>query len=1000
MADRAPAAAGRQNARTQWWRRQLVAASVLLVILCLLAPIYRDLVDHAAPLARAGTLTLAPDTPLDRPIRLAGEWSAQRLDENEPNFVLPVPSPWKGLPDAKGHPLPPHGVVRYALTVRGLKPGAYSLYVPVLYEATRVRVDGRVAGGIGEFGLTAATTRYYIGSNEIPILANGGDVHLTVDVAAFHHRDTGIDEAPVLGSSRTMSGWSGLQWIRDGLFIASLAIVSLFGLVIFFYRREDRAFLLLGLAFGFLLPVPLIYGHDSLTTLAFPQLPFAAVLCWQYVSSALSLLLITAYVAELFPDERVRAVDIGLSVLLFGQIAANLILATAGQTVAMSQLSQWLEPLRLLAFLYLIIVAVRAVRGRRTGSFVFLFGIVVLLVTIGTRTLTTSGLLPASIATNINLIALGVLGFLFSQVIIMAERWTAALKTAERLTDDQRKLLDVSSSITSEIRLETLLGKIVRAASEIVGADRSSLFLHDEARDQLWSVVAEGMTERISFPSAAGLAGHVFTHGEAANVTDAYNDPRFNTTVDKASGYRTRSILTVPIFARDGRKLGVLQALNALEDDAFSEADIGRLTAFAAQAAIAIDNARLFSEIVAERNYSNSILGSMSSGVITIESNTRVTKLNVAARRILRVDDSQSDDAIALAVLAANPWLLPELAQVRESGEPKSLIDHDARALDGQLVSINLTVVPLTFEDARTGLLAIVDDISHGKRLQGTMRRFMSKEVVEQVLANDDGILFGQACEASILFADIRGFTTMSERLSPRDVVDMLNGIFTELFEAVANAGGMLDKFIGDAIMAVFGAPLPTGRDPAAAIGSALVMFADIARLNRARAERDLPPLRLGIGIASGEVVAGTIGSPKRMEYTVIGDSVNLASRLQTLSKTYGVDLIVDEKTALAAADEVTLRLLDVIRVRGRERAVRIYGLRAEEAAGVNGALWQAYAQGRALLDAGEWDAAVAAFERAVSIDPADHPAQLMRSRAAKLAHVPPVVWDGVWSAD
>ena len=999
MASIAPAVSPAPGkARRQWWRGQLVAAGVLLVILAMLAPIYRDLVDDDAARAQAGVLTLRPGTTLDRPIRLAGRWRAQRLDGPSRPFTLPVPSAWTGLPDASGQPLPPHGAIRYSLTLRGLAPGSYTIYVPVLYEATRLWVDGKLVGGVGTFGTDAGTTRYHIGASEANLVATGGDLNLAIDIAAFHHRDTGIDDTPVLGSSKAMSGWSALQWLRDGLFITSILLVSLFGLVIYFYRREDRAFLLLGLAFAMLLPIPLIYGHDSLLSLALPSLPFAAVLGLQYISSALSLLLLTAYVAELFPAERSRTADLMLAALLLLQASTNLVLGLTGHTVAMSHLSQWLEPLRLLAFVYLITVAARAVRRRRTGAFVFLFGIALLLVTIGLRTLTTSGLLPSSIAANVNVAPLGVLAFLFSQVIIMAERWTTALRTAERMTADQRKLLDVSSLITSEIQLEPLLGKIVAAASGIVQADRSSLFLHDEPRDELWSVVAEGMTDRISFPSSSGLAGHAFTGGVPVNVADAYADPRFNTTVDQASGYRTRSILTVPIRARDGRKLGVLQALNALADDAFGEADIARLTAFAAQAAIAIDNARLFSEVVAERNYSNSILGSMSSGVITVEADTRVAKLNNAARRIMRAEEGASDDDVARAMLRANPWLLPELQQVRDSGQPKSILDRDARTLDGQPVSINLNIVPLTFEDARTGLLAIVDDISHGKRLQGTMRRFMSQEVVEQVMANDDGILFGQACEASILFADIRGFTTMSERLSPRDTVDMLNGIFTELFEAVAAAGGMLDKFIGDALMAVFGAPLPTGRDPAAAIGSAVRMFADIARLNVARAARDLAPLRLGIGIASGDVVAGTIGSPKRMEYTVIGDSVNLASRLQSLSKTYGVDLIVDDRTARSAAGEVTLRDLDLIRVRGRETPVRIFGLRAGEAGAPPAALWEAYAAGRAHLDAGEWDAAVAAFERALALDSGDHPSALMRSRAAKLADAPPVAWDGVWS--
>ena len=839
MASTAPAGAPDMTMpRGRWWRRQLLAATVIVVLLALLSPVFSDLIDHRASRAQAGVLTLPPGSTLPRPIALAGRWTAERLDAPGRPFTLPVAAPWRGQADAAGRPLPERAAIRYRLTVRGLAPGTYSLYVPLIYQATRVWIDGQQVGGTGDFGLDARHTRYRLGASEITFLVQGPETRFAIDLAAFRHRDAGLDVAPIIGAARAISGWSALQWLRDALMIASLLLVALLGLVVFFYRREDRASLLMGLAFGALTPVTMIYGHDNLLSIALPWLPFAAVLAIQYISSTVSLILLTAYVGALFPAERVRWVHLTLTGALIALAAAHVNLALADATLWMSVLSQWTEPLRLGAFVYLIAVAARAVRKRRPGGFVFLAGMMVLLGTLGLRTLSTSGLMPLWFGTNIDLAALGVLTFLFVQVIIMAERWTLSIQTAERLTE----------------------------------------------------------------------------------------------------------------------------------------------------------------EVVAERNYSNSILGSMSSGVITIEAGTRVTKLNAAARRILHCPEDATDDAVALAVLNANPWLIPELEQVRESGQPKSVIDRDAVTLAGNPVSINLTVVPLTFEDARTGLLAIVDDISHGKRLQGTMRRFMSQEVVEQVLANDDGLLFGQACEASILFADIRGFTTMSERLSPRDTVDMLNTIFTELFEAVASAGGMLDKFIGDAIMAVFGAPLPTGRDPAAAIGSARAMFAAVALLNRARADRDQPPLRLGIGIASGEVVAGTIGSPKRMEYTVIGDSVNLASRLQSLSKTYGVDLIVDEKTASSAAGEVTLRPLDLIRVRGRAQPVRIFGLRAEEGDGHLEDLWTAYAEGRRHLDARDWRAAIDAFDRALAIDATDHASSVMRGRALKLAEAPPATWDGVWS--
>ncbi len=153
----------------------------------------------------------------------------------------------------------------------------------------------------------------------------------------------------------------------------------------------------------------------------------------------------------------------------------------------------------------------------------------------------------------------------------------------------------------------------------------------------------------------------------------------------------------------------------------------------------------------------------------------------------------------------------------------------------------------------------------------------------------------------------------------------MLNEIFTDLYEAVSEAGGVLDKYIGDAVMAVFGAPISGERDPANAVLAALRMQDMMGAINERRIERGQPELRLGIGISSGDVVAGTIGSPKRMDYTVIGDSVNLAARLQDATKAYAVNIIVCEATARAVGGVATLRELDQIRVKGRDRLERIF---------------------------------------------------------------------------
>jgi adenylate cyclase len=317
----------------------------------------------------------------------------------------------------------------------------------------------------------------------------------------------------------------------------------------------------------------------------------------------------------------------------------------------------------------------------------------------------------------------------------------------------------------------------------------------------------------------------------------------------------------------------------------------------------------------------------------------------------------------------------------------------------GDVISANLSIVPLMTEDEPVGLLILIEDITEGKRLQGAMRRFMTQKVVDQIMDREDELLFGSACQASVLFADIRNFTSHAEGLGPRDTVEMLNEIFTDLFEAVAASDGVLDKFIGDAVMAVYGAPLTSGRDALNAVDSAVTMVGMIGAINARRRARGLPDISLGLGVASGEVVAGTIGSPKRMDYTVIGDSVNLASRLEAITKVYKVGIVICEDTAEAAGDAYALRELDTIRVRGRQRPARIFQVLTDSVP-VNAAALAAYARGRKALAAGRWAEASKAFETAVKAAPADHPSALMLERARILARKPPPAdWDGVWDS-
>ena len=982
--------------------RQRFALAVILIVLlaALCAPFLVDPIAHDAPRPKAGIVDLSRWGPLTAPVELKGQW---RLEWRSPpaagaDLLIKVPGEWVGA-RAETFVLPELGAGSYHLLVRGVAAGRHTLFLPRHFAATRVLVNGRVLSERSHFGLTAATSGAGGRSQAVTIDTDGAPFDLQIDVAAFHHRDNGIKVSPLFGLAVPMEDWIALDWMQSILLIATLLLLAVFGIVVFLFRRQERPSLYFGLACLTLLPFAAVVAHDNLLGLAMPSASFNTMLTLQFLTTAAAVSFALAYVRELYPRETPRWVYWLLQSANSLRLLAYAFVALSGDTVRLSQISQLAAPLRTLAFVFMLGVIVAACVRRREGAWVFFFGLGSFVAVLIYSDLVNNASLTPVFGTNV--VPLGSLLLLFSQLLILAERWSAAIDTSERTNIDLRRLLDVNISISSEMQLETLLKKIVTVTTKVVQAERSSLFLYDERRNELASAVAEGVQAgEIRFPADSGLAGWCFTHGEAVNLKDAYSDPRFNQDVDRLTGYRTTSVLTVPITTRDGRRVGVMQALNHQDSSSFGESDVERTSAFAAQAAIAIDNATLFDEVATERNYNESILRSMSSGVITLDREARVAKLNEAACRILGISMEEASGAGARRLLSGpNAWLMDEIKSVSESGRPKTLLDADVRTARGDTVSANLSIVPLLTESDQAGLLILVEDITEGKRLQGAMRRFMTQEVVDQIMGRDDELLFGSACHASVLFADIRNFTSLAEQLKPRDTVDMLNEIFTDLFEAVAGSNGVLDKFIGDAIMAVYGAPLSSGRDALNAVESAITMAGMIVAINARRRARGQPDISLGIGVATGELVAGTIGSPKRMDYTVIGDCVNLASRLEAITKVYGVNIVICEDTAREAEGIHTLRDLDTIRVRGRQRPARIFQVVTDDRP-LSSAALQAYATGRHAMADGRWEDAIGAFETAIAAAPEDSPAKLMLGRVRILARAPPPAdWDGVWES-
>lgn len=284
------------------------------------------------------------------------------------------------------------------------------------------------------------------------------------------------------------------------------------------------------------------------------------------------------------------------------------------------------------------------------------------------------------------------------------------------------------------------------------------------------------------------------------------------------------------------------------------------------------------------------------------------------------------------------------------------------------------------------------------------VRRMLSQYVSPAVLAEvvdryQDHVQaeVGRKEDVTILFADIRGFTTLSERLPAEQVVDLLNCYFSEMTEIIFAHGGTLDKFIGDAIMAFWGAPVRVGNHAEAAVTAALQMLRRLDAVNHRLQARGYPAITIGIGLNSGAVVLGNIGSEKKLDYTVIGDHVNLASRLEGLTAQYGCPLLVSEFTRSRLGERLPCAVVDLVRVKGKQQPVALYqplALADDEAAAAAHALAARTTAAFEHYRARRWDAALTAYQAL----PPSALRELFVERCRRcLAEPPPADWDGVY---
>lgn len=511
---------------------------------------------------------------------------------------------------------------------------------------------------------------------------------------------------------------------------------------------------------------------------------------------------------------------------------------------------------------------------------------------------------------------------------------TAQEKEHEQLT----ALYNVSQAVNSTLDLGNCLNLVMDMIISVTGAERGFLMLIDEETDELTFRVARNMDQETiegsSFEISRSIVNRVAEERKPIVTTNAQADPRFSAQASVVS-YSLRSILCVPLMVKD-KITGVIYADNRIKAGLFSDRDRDLLAAFANQAATAIENARLFQsvkrnleEITNMKSLMDNVFASIASGVITTDIMDQITLFNRAAEAILGVSAEHCigrpySDALSDLQRTLLPVLLEEV-KIKE----RKYIAYEIEPYLSQRGTVNLSMNLSPLKDAKEetlGVAIVVDDLTEKKRLEAVrdmFRRYVSPAVVDRLPLDPDELkLGGQRQEISTLFADIRGFTSFSERLQPDELVVILNRYLSLAAQAVLEHEGTLDKFMGDAVMAFFNAPLPQEDHALRAVKAALDMQRAIAEYNRSR---EGAQLSYGVGINLGEAVVGNIGTADQMNYTAIGDSVNLAKRLQETAR--GGQILLSNSAYQRVKYLVIAKPLEAIQVKGRTAFEQVYEL-------------------------------------------------------------------------
>ena len=354
----------------------------------------------------------------------------------------------------------------------------------------------------------------------------------------------------------------------------------------------------------------------------------------------------------------------------------------------------------------------------------------------------------------------------------------------------------------------------------------------------------------------------------------------------------------------------------------FNKEDLRLFESLTKKVSLAYENIKLFDSLKKSTDLVDNIMSSITTGIVKIDLLGEIEYFNSAAQKVFKFDQANILKNHYLIVFLENQKLISLIEKIEN--EEEVIYENNLKVVDNESNEheINITISPV-FDNGNnySGAVLAFEDLSDINIIKSTFKKYVSENIVDELLDSGREIkLGGTKSEVCIMFCDIRGFTSMSEKMEPEDVVFLLNNYFQEMIDVVFKNNGTLDKIIGDELMVLYGVPIQSDNDCQKAVNTAIEMFSQLKEFNSKNVKNNLPELNIGVGINYGEVVSGNIGSTRQMNYTVIGDSVNLAARL--CSHADKNQIVISDSTYQLLHMKNGFVRKDPINVKGKEKKI------------------------------------------------------------------------------